>query len=268
MAYSYILSSESRLESLWHSYLPPPRGRRHGQVGSLTGTHPVILAGAPGDLQVFPSSNQKDPLLETSFSSCSLGFSDRKKRSRCLRSLAPLLPVPHKHEISHGPYKPSQWQREACQPCWLLCAQVSLEIHPSDPSSVSASPAIPSLVALHPGLSQESGQQPFSVLLTDLTPLCSYGFAFYQEAGAGSPRERLDDGPSWYLQKPLTGQRHGDEKAMADAWVAMLGLVPRMPAGSLPFSPPLLHLLPPSESFLGPAIPARSIPTLSVTAAT
>lgn len=127
----------------------------------------------------------------------------------------------------------------------------------------SSHQAMHTLAALHPGLSQVSGRQPFSVLLTGLTPLCSYGFAFYQEAGAGSPREHSDDGPSWYLQKSLTGQRDCGEKGMADAWVAMRGLVPRMPAGLLPF-----FTFSPFRILPGTCYPSMEHPTLSVTAAT
>lgn len=189
-AYNYILSSESRL-STQSLFLGVPvtfhstRSRKDRQVGSSGASHPTILAVAPGGATgPFPAlirrSASKDLFLVTVFRSSSLGFAGRKKSSRCLGYHSPLLPAPQKHETSHGPTNCPRGRGET----------VSLDGYYRHRRPLRGPlPLIsPSIATLHPGFSHIPGSQPFTVLSTDMTPLCSYHFGFHQQVGAGSPR--------------------------------------------------------------------------------
>lgn len=150
----------------------------------------MILAGAPGGPLGFSRSNQKDLLLVTSFSSCSLGFSDRKKRSGCLRSLTPLLLTPHTHENSHGPYKPPQWQKRAYQPCQLLYPfrqphQILLVVSASPDITSPCSTSLWPLLCVRETVFQGPFNRPDPSLQLSLCVL-----------SRRPPRENLDDGPS------------------------------------------------------------------------
>lgn len=137
------------------------------------------------DLHAFPSSNQKDPLLVTSFSSCSLSVSDRKKMSRCLRCLAPLLPAPHTRENSMAPANHPNGRGE---PVSLAGYYVHVSLRsPSDPSSGLSCPCYPQHLqhfTLSPCVRETAFQGPLDRPLFAAITLC-----FIKKQGLGLPEK-------------------------------------------------------------------------------